>query len=56
MVHYIVPTYLRPAATEAYYMKFCSKSDTYTMCALAIIIGFGAIVALYTLLSVYLGG
>ena len=59
MVHYIIPEYLDPTKQTRQagqdnggdYMGYCSKHDKLVTCILYFIIGFGALVAIYTLIT-----
>ena len=54
MVHYTYNEINSPF-TGAYYMKFCSHHDKVINCIIGAVIAFGAVTAVYTLISVYFG-
>jgi len=55
MVHYITPAYLQPFIIERYYMHYCSHKEKIATCILGAIIAFGAVTAVYTLVTIYFG-
>lgn len=49
----ITPEYCDPFKNERGYLKYHSHSERTTWIILGTIIGFGAVVAIYTLITVY---
>ena len=55
MKHYTTPNYCNPVLTEDYYMKYCPFGEKVHATILCAIVAFGAVTAIYTLISVYFG-
>ena len=50
---YIIPSYLRG---QSGFIYGCDRKTRRIQCAIAVVIGFGLLVAVYTLVSVYFFG